>query len=344
MIFFAFYLQINKLLYLNAAFERVWNVPRDVIGSDLTLLFETVHPQDREHVTNAFLAIQKDKQKQCLEFRILMPDQTVKWIKVNAYFSEKSNNEIILGTATDITGFKDYSETLHKFSHKKNSILQILSHDLLGPLGNINMSTLMLSEYAEISENKSIMEIINLINTSSKRSVTMIQDLINKEFLQSSEATLIKQRVDIVLKIQEMIDQYKQSPKAILQRFNVESSSGSLFVTIDESKFMQVLNNLLSNALKFTPDEGNITISIDDQGESVLIKVQDNGIGIPSAMQPFIFDKFTKAGRTGLKGEPTTGLGMSIIKTIIGWHNGDIWLESTEGKGTAFFIRIPKEG
>lgn len=80
----------------------------------------------------------------------------------------------------------------------------------------------------------------------------------------------------------------------LLQRFNVESSSGSLFVTIDQSKFMQVLNNLLSNALKFTPDEGNITISIEDQEKNVLIKVQDDGIGIPSAMQSLYLTNLQK--------------------------------------------------
>lgn len=341
-VFFAFHMQINKMVYLNAAFEKVWNLPREVVSNNLSLLLQSVHSDDRSHVADVFLTIQKERQKQSLEFRIQLSDQSVKWIKIDAYFSEKSNNEIILGTATDITGYKEYSDTLHKFSDKKNSILQILSHDLLGPLGNIQMSTFMLSEYAEISENKSIMEIINLINTSSKRSVTMIQDLINREFLQSSSVTLMKQRVDIVEKIQGMMDQYKQSPRATLQRFNVVTSVKSLFVTIDESKFMQALNNLLSNSLKFTGDDGNITISIEEQEKNILIKVQDTGIGIPADMQPFLFDKFTKARRTGLKGEPTNGLGMSIIKTIIEWHNGQIWFESTEEKGTTFYVEIPK--
>jgi two-component system sensor histidine kinase VicK len=83
-------------------------------------------------------------------------------------------------------------------------------------------------------------------------------------------------------------------------------------------------------------------VIVEDLETTVLIKVEDTGIGIPAAIQPFIFDKFTKARRPGIHGEPTTGLGLSIIKTIIEWHNGRIWFVSAEEKGTTFFIQIPK--
>jgi two-component system sensor histidine kinase VicK len=122
------------------------------------------------------------------------------------------------------------------------------------------MSAVMLSDYSEIRQNESIMELINLVNTTSKRSVEMIQDLVNKEFLETSETELVKQRVDMVLKIREIIDQYKQSPGVIKQKLDLITSPDSLYIAIDVSKFMQALNNLLSNALKFTPDDGNISL------------------------------------------------------------------------------------
>jgi two-component system sensor histidine kinase VicK len=71
--------------------------------------------------------------------------------------------------------------------------------------------------------------------------------------------------------------------------------------------------------------------------------VRDNGIGIPEELQPFLINKYTRAGRTGLNGEKTTGLGLSIIKSLIDMHNGKIWLESKENKGTAFYIELPKQ-
>ena len=266
-----------------------------------------------------------------------------KWIKVNAYTSQKDYKEVITGIATDITKEKDYSNTLHKFSDKKNSILQILSHDLLGPLGSIEMSALLLSEDMEHHTNAKAIKLIDTIRKSGKKSVAMIRDLINNEFLQSSEASLVKQRVDIVKKMSDIIDQYQQSPGSVSQRFSLTTSLDSLYITIDESKFIQAITNLLSNALKFTSDDGNIKVSIEEKEKHVLITIADNGIGIPADMQPFLFDKFTKARRQGIHGETTIGLGMSIIKTIVEWHNGHIWFESTEGKGTTFYIEIPRD-
>ena len=342
-VFFAFHLQINKLIYLNAAFEKVWTIPREKINSDFRLLLETIHPEDRAHVDEAYKSIIRDRQHQEIEFRIIIPNGEQKWIKLNAYTTQKNNPEIIVGTAFDITAYKDYSDTLHKFSDKKNSILQILSHDLLGPLGVIETSTMLISKYEKIKEDAPIVKLLDLIKKSSKKSVEMIRDLINDEFLQSSETSLLMQRVDIVEKIRRIINQMQQTPHSIPDRFTLISSPDSLFINIDESKFMQVITNLLSNSLKFTPDTGYIRVFIEDLEKNVLIKVQDNGIGIPESLQPYLFDKFTKARRKGLHGEQSTGLGMSIIKTIVEWHHGRIWFESTEGIGTTFFIEIPKD-
>jgi two-component system sensor histidine kinase VicK len=345
-VFFAYHLQINKIIYLNTAFERVWNIPRETVSSSLSSLFDSIHPDDRSHVNDSVVAMLEDGQNRQIEFRIFLPslEKKQKWIRVNAYTSQKADKQIIIGIAADITGDKDYSDTLHKFSDKKNSILHILSHDLLGPLGNIDMSTSMLLEDDKLTGDASVIELINLIKRNSKKSVAMIRDLINDEFLQSSGASLQKQRVDLIYKINIVIDQFQKSPRSLpLHHFNMITSSDSLFVTIDEAKFMQVITNLISNALKFTPDTGNIDVIIEDLDDKVLVKVRDNGIGIPSDLQPFLFDKFTKARRQGIHGEPTTGLGMSIIKTIVEWHNGCIWFESTEGKGTTFFIEIPKD-
>ncbi len=105
---------------------------------------------------------------------------------------------------------------------------------------------------------------------------------------------------------------------------------------------MQVINNLISNALKFTPEGGSITVNVEESDRSVLISVADTGIGIPKKYHATLFDKFSQARRTGLKGQHSTGLGMSIIKTIVDWHQGKIWFNSEENKGTTFYVELPK--
>ncbi len=196
-VLFAFHVELRKFIYLNVAFEKVWQIPRASIMSDLSILINTVHEDDRTHVRDAFTAMQKDKQKQTVEFRIQSPGEEQKWIKLNGYVLKKGNTEVVVGIATDFSAERNYSETLHKFNNKKNSILQILSHDLLGPLGNIEVSTHLLSENSMVNADESVMKIVNLISKSSQRSITMIRDLITAEFLQTAESAFVKQRVDL---------------------------------------------------------------------------------------------------------------------------------------------------
>src|SRR5690606_15264878 len=119
-------------------------------------------------------------------------------------------------------------------------------------------------------------------------------------------------------------------------------SHEEIFMEVDDHKFMQVINNLISNAIKFTFDGGIISVSIEEKQDSVLFTVADNGIGIPPKYHNGLFERFTEARRLGLKDEPSTGLGMSIIKTIVEWHNGRIWFDSKENEGSSFFIELPK--
>lgn len=153
---------------------------------------------------------------------------------------------------------------------------------------------------------------------------------------------MMKQRVDVVRMAKRTVQQYQESERRINKVFHLSASSDSIFIELDENKFMQSINNLISNAIKFTPDGGIITVSLEEEEEAVLFKVADNGIGIPEKYHVTLFEKFTNARRPGIKGEPSVGLGMSIIKTIVEWHHGKIWFESEVNKGTTFYISLPK--
>ncbi|OUJ70307.1 hypothetical protein BXP70_24750 [Hymenobacter crusticola] len=115
----------------------------------------------------------------------------------------------------------------------------------------------------------------------------------------------------------------------------------SVYAALQPEKFARVLDNLLSNALKFTPAGGTITLGLQWHDGRARIRVQDTGIGIPSQLHAQLFDKFNPSRRTGLQGEPTTGLGLFIAKQIVELHGGQIWLESREQHGTTFFLELP---
>ena len=111
---------------------------------------------------------------------------------------------------------------------------------------------------------------------------------------------------------------------------------------LDKVKFSQIINNLITNSIKFTPENGKITIAIDQDESNLLITHSDTGIGIPKALQPYLFDKSSKkAHRTGLQGEGSNGIGLSIIRDLVEVQGGSIWLESEENKGTTFNLTFP---
>jgi two-component system sensor histidine kinase VicK len=159
--------------------------------------------------------------------------------------------------------------------------------------------------------------------------------------MESANVDLRRERADLDAWLLTIMEEYQNSTWHTNLHFSYEPCAEPVYVEMDISKFQQVINNLMSNAIKFTPDKGRITVQLTRQGQKAVITIADDGVGIPILMQPMLFDKFTKARRLGIRGEKTTGLGMSIIRTIVELHQGDISFESQEGQGSTFTVRIP---
>lgn len=343
-VLFSYNIDTASITFLNNGFSNIWKRTRESVINDPALLPETIHPDDRCYVEKEYQELLEGIIKDAVEFRIILPDKTVKW--VSAYpclISNDLGKRCLAGFVSDIDVKKDSIRNLERFAAKKNSVLEILSHDLAGPLANIQALADLLAVSTEAYNNTEVNHIISLIHESCERSIHLIRDLVQQEFLESSNAGFVKRRVNLVSKMEDVIEQYKAGEHHIQKEFRFTTSSDKLYVHIDDGKFMQVINNLISNSIKFTRDNGFIAIDLTEKESSVLITVKDNGIGIPKRYHGELFDKFTKARREGLRGEPSTGLGMSIIKTIVEWHNGKVWFESEENVGTTFYIEIPKE-
>lgn len=335
---FSFDVESNQFIYSNPAFHDVFLKNNLLNRADIESL---IHPEDAGFVKEAYEELLQ-KRKTDTEFRLVLPDKTIKTIQVEAFIvSTSERRRVITGIMEDITAFKEHNATLNKFSNKKNSLLNILSHDLLGPLGTIQNLSAIIQKKATDFENKELIRFVSSIEKMSRNSIAIIRNLLNQEFLETASAELVFRRTNIVKPIRQTIEQYRQSEETMQRTFSFSASSDSIMVDIDETKLIQAVNNLVSNALKFTQEKGIIDISITEENDTVLLTISDNGIGIPEKHHANLFDKFTSARRTGLHGEASNGLGMSIIKTIIEWHHGEISFVSEENKGTTFYIRLP---
>ena len=110
---------------------------------------------------------------------------------------------------------------------------------------------------------------------------------------------------------------------------------------INPVRIRQVIHNLIGNAIKYTPSEGQVTVKVFEQGGETYLQVTDTGIGIPATDQPHIFEKFYRVRGDHVQGIKGTGLGLAIAHGIIEKHNGRIWLESTFGEGSTFTVALP---
>ena len=343
-LFLAFDVDSNKFLYLNTAVEEVCGTSIEDLSNNPASLIDTVHSEDREFLIQTYKEIVKGKKKTEVEFRLIPSGENQRWITFHPFLIEKEpNRRVIVGFAEDITKRKDKEDNLQKFAAKKDSIMEILANDLAGPLNNIKGIASLLADELKGADHPNLDKLVGMIEKTSERSIRLIREFVKMEFIQSENASFIKRRVDIVEKMEEVLEQYKGSASDISKTFHFKPSDEPIYIKIDVYKFTQVINNLISNAIKFTKDNGEITLRLEEKKDSVLISVADNGIGIPEKFHDKLFDKFTKARREGLKGEPSVGLGMSIIKTIVEWHRGKIWFKSKEGEGSTFYVELPKE-
>ncbi|MBU3912342.1 MAG: hypothetical protein KKD90_07155 [Candidatus Omnitrophica bacterium] len=134
------------------------------------------------------------------------------------------------------------------------------------------------------------------------------------------------------------------TPKAKNKNISIASSvEGTIHEIRGAREYIhEVITNLLANSIKYTPRNGKISVIVSDKGNSILIEIKDTGIGIPRAELPKVFDEFYRASNAREIEKDGTGLGLSIAKQVVERHNGKIWVESEEGKGTTFFITLPK--
>lgn len=337
---FIFDISKCRFQYVNAAFEAITKQASSELFEKPKLLLKFIHKEDVDYVKSAIKGLLQKKTNSLLNFRINRPEKTERWIRLKIY-PIVQNNKIshLTGMGEDDTPRKASIFNMQKVNGWKDANLEILSHDLRGPLGAVQMLTAVIDK--KIPNNPELQKLTKMITDISKRNIDLIQTLLKREFLATAEVEISKERLDLVWEINQAMDIYLKSQKNIQKKINFTHSHENIFAEVDSMKFLQIINNLVSNAIKFTNDNGCIDIHVEKLETTFLVTVRDNGIGIPKKLQPILFKKYTKAGREGIEGEKSVGLGMWIVKTLTDAHGGKVWFESEVKKGSIFYVEIP---
>jgi two-component system sensor histidine kinase VicK len=223
-------------------------------------------------------------------------------------------------------------------SQVKNEILGVVAHDLRNPLATIQTITTLMAMEADM--NDEYHDNLQMIRISCEKASSIINDLIEtaqNELLGGFEL----EKIDLSQFLAHITDEWVKNKKG---QINIlyQDSIHAVYAHIHQDKMQRVMDNLISNAIKFSGESDHIEISLTELDDEAVIHVRDFGIGIPEDLQPYIFDRFSKARRNGVRGEASVGLGLSIVQQIVRKHNGEIEVSSTEKSGTTFAIRLPQ--
>jgi len=231
----------------------------------------------------------------------------------------------------------ELQETMYALEESQRynaQMMKVMAHDMRSPISSIvSLYDILAHDSNYTTEQK---ELLDLINTSALNSLQLITDTLRFKALSEG---MRKEPVDMQALLQYCVK--IQEPKAARKKQKINLNAKEVTVSGDREKLWRVFSNLINNAIKFSHEGSEINIDMQVQDSSVTVSVQDNGIGIPNELKTKIFDMSAEAKRLGTSNEHSFGLGIFICKQIVEAHNGKIWFESPDGKGTTFYVTLP---
>lgn len=337
--------------YLSPAYEQIWGRPIEEAMSNPRSFLESVHPADLARVRQALQTYARGEYH--VEYRIVRPDGGIRWISARGYPVRDEGGNIfgIAGIAEDITEPKRVAAEREELLEREQSaraetesalrmrdrVLRIVSHDLKNPLHTIGMAAELLE--MPLSEQQRQRQ-IDIIRRTVTRANRLVMDLLDVARIESGQAIAIVPHPQSAGRlVNEAIDAFRLQAETKHQRLIPDIASGLPPVRADHDRMLQVLSNLIGNAIKFTPEGGEIRVCVvAENDDEVRFSVADSGPGIPTEVLPELFKPFTQARQTASLG---TGLGLSIARGIVEAHGGRISVESEPGVGTTFAFVVP---
>ncbi|WP_437652630.1 sensor histidine kinase [Sorangium sp. So ce1182] len=230
---------------------------------------------------------------------------------------------------------REAREAARKALAARDELMGIVAHDLRNPLGAIMIKAAMLRKGAE---SEKIRQHAASIENVTRRMEQLIKSMLDVATMEASTFSVTPAPCAVEDLLRETLEMFGPLAESRQVRFEQGAKAPGLVIHAERERVLQVLSNLLGNALKFTPQGGQVTLSVDREGAAARFSVADTGPGIPRENLPSIFERFWKDETRGKKG---TGLGLYIARGIVDAHGGRIWVESEIGHGARFYFTIP---
>ena len=330
----------GEFLFVNPAFIKLLGIGKDaLIGSPMLAL---VHADDRQNSRRTF--VDAVFNYEC-RLQALQGWRWVAWTE-NPVFDEQGNLTALTCIGRDITESREAREELIRVNKQlreldklKDNFLSTVSHELRTPLNSIKSFAEILLDYEE--DRPTQKEFLGIINQESDRLTRLINDVLDLSKIQAGRMQWKNEEIFVADAIVSVINSVRPLLDKAQLQLTIEIARELPPVISDQDRLVQVITNLLGNAIKFTSEGGRITVKAWSEHAQVIVGIKDSGIGIASENFQKIFETFGQVGDV-LKDRPKgTGLGLPISKKIIENYKGKIWVESVLGQGSTFLFSLP---
>ena len=332
----------DQLLYVSPAYHRLWGDPATLPQPGPAHWAGRVHPEDEAMVEAAYRELVSGTPYE-IEYRIVRPNGTMRWVAERAFPVRDSRDLIyrLAGVVNDISERKANEMVLRDADRRKDEFLAMLAHELRNPLAPIrNAIELLDPSRAPTTQNFETMR--EVIGRQVRHLSRLVDDLLDVARITQGKITLRQENVSLAAAIEAAVETVAPALAKKAHTVKTEMPDDSLYIVGDGVRIAQVLGNILSNAVKYTPQEGEILIDVRESDEDVQITVRDNGVGMSAETIPHIFDLFVQSQNSLERSEGGLGIGLPLARTLVELHGGQIQAFSAgAGQGSEFVVRLP---
>ena len=326
----------KNIEYANHALFDLFGVSQMFDTTSLERFLSQVIPDDQEYVKAEAASLMTAGKIENVEFRA-KAGEAIHNVQASAY----KLGDFIIACIKDITHSREHENYIINYGAKKNTLLEMVTHNLSGPLLVSKNIIDSLDRVVGQKDIKTISDHVKMIRENTRHCIEIVNEFVEEEHLVSEHIFTKANRFDVIEKIDAVLERYAKGYKDF--SFRLKKDSHHIFVSNDDVKFLQIINNLLSNAVKWSASGSTIEVRIEESETDVLVAVSDPGVGIPNEIRPYVFQRNSVASRPGLRGEKSIGMGLYIVKKLAALMQGEVWFDSKTDTGSTFFLRIPKE-
>ncbi len=336
---------LSQILYISPAYEEIWGSSCSQLLEQPRSWMDSVHPEDRERLEVALKKRQLGDYDE--EYRIVRLDESVRWIRSRVFPIQDATGQVyrLAGIAEDITKRKRAEAEIRlalekekELSDLKSRFITTTSHEFRTPLTTISFSVGLLKNYSHNWSEEKKLTHFERIEVAIKQMTELLEDVL---FIGKAEAGK--------LQFNPVLSEPEKFCGSLVEELQLITGNKHKIIFVNRANFVRpwldekllrhILNNLLSNSIKYSPNGGEIHLEYFEKDEAVVFQIRDRGIGIPPEDQQRLFESFHRA--SNVENISGTGLGLAIVKKCVDLHGGQIVMESEVGVGTTFTVTLP---